>query len=797
MLDTRRKALLLLSLIIALTAPRVDNPPASPATALTRDTSIPPTAWPRSGDGSLSFEANRGQADSRVSFLSRGPGYMLYLTPNGAILALTAPRTRAARPVPMAGPWPLDGSASRQQAAPAVFRLGFARASARPRVVGMERLSATVNYFMGKDPRRWRAGIPTYAAVAYRDLYPGVSLVYHGARGALEYDLVLAPGARPDAIALVVDGAQRPRTDGQGNLVLAGPGGAALVWAKPVAYQVVRGRRRMVAVRYVLGGAGQVGFRIGAYDAHAPLIVDPVLRVPAGGGGMVGPRGLRYSTYLGGNDVDMGRGIAVDLVGNAYVTGYTRSANFPLAHAQQGMSGGDYDAFVTKLDRGGRLVYSTYLGGSGLDLGLGIAVDGAGDAYVTGDTTSTNLPTLHAFQAAYGGGSLDAFVAKLDTQGALMYSTYVGGKAQDYGLGIAVDGLDDAYVTGHTSSVDFPTRDRDALQPAFGGGHGPGAIGGVTAGDAFVLKLNPSGDGLIYSTYLGGRDDEQGNGIAVDAAGGAYVAGATASANFPLRHAARHLYGGGPSDAFVVKLTPAGDALEYSTYLSGHGADFGNSIAVDSTGNAYVAGYTASVDFPTSDALQASYAGGSSAATSGDAFVTKLNAAGNGFLYSTYLGGNSLDVAYSIAIDNVGNAYVTGFTDSPRFPTRHAVQARYAGSRAQPGDAFVSILNPIGSSLVFGTYLGGRDQDYGSGIAANGAGSAYITGFTDSPNFPLAHALQSHDGAGHSSANGDAFVTKIGIGRPSASVHISGSAATAQVLGPGTRTGATFGHGQT
>ncbi len=563
--------------------------------------------------------------------------------------------------------------------------------------------------------------------------------------------------------------------------MLAGAGGAALVWARPVAYQVVRGRRRMVAAGYMLTGAGQVGFRIGAYDAHERLIVDPVLRVPAGGGGAVGPRGLSYSTYLGGNDVDTGHGIAVDAAGNAYVTGYTHSANFPLAHAQQRAPGGGYDAFVTKLDSSGRLVYSTYLGGSGSVVGLGIAVDGAGNAYVTGDTPSLTFPTMHAFQPAYGGGSLDAFVAKLDAQGALMYGTYVGGKAQDYGIGIAVDGLGDAYVTGHTSSVDFPTR--DALQPAFGGGHGPGVINGVPAGDAFVLKLGPDGNSLIYSAYLGGRNDDQGNGIAVDAVGSAYVTGTTASPNFPLRHAAQNLYRGGPFDAFVVKLTPAGDALEYSTYLGGRGTESGNGIAVDTTGNAYVAGYTNSADFPTSGALQASYAGGSSAATAGDAFVTKLNAAGDGLLYSTYLGGNSFDVAYSIAIDNVGNAYATGFTDSPRFPTRHALQPRYAGSRAEPGDAFVSILNPIGSDLVFSTYLGGRGQDYGWSIAADGAGSAYVTGFTDSPNFPLTHALQAHYRGGHSSASGDAFVTKIGVGRPSASGHIGGSAAAAQVLG--------------
>jgi hypothetical protein len=396
---------------------------------------------------------------------------------------------------------------------------------------------------------------------------------------------------------------------------------------------------------------------------------------------------LVYSTYLGGSADDGGNGIAVDGAGNAYVTGTTVSTDFPTANPLQATCAGISDAFVTKLNAAGNaLVYSTYLGGSRYDVGNGIAVDGAGNAYVTGFTDSTNFPTANALQATFGGGvnGEDAFVAKLNATGhALVYSTYLGG-SDDEGNGIAVDGSGNAYITGRTLLSTFPTA--NSLQATFGGGFA----------DAFVSKLNAAGNALVYSTFLGGSGDEAGKGIAVDGAGNAYVTGFTSSTDFPTTNPLQATSGGGVygEDAFVAKLNATGNALVYSTYLGGSGDDFGDGIAVDGAGNAYVTGSTDSTDFPTANPLQATCAGVS------DAFVTKLNAAGNALVYSTYLGGSDGDGGDGIAVDGAGNAYVTGFTSSTDFPTANPLQATYAGV----SDVFVTkVPDPDMDPLMYTT----------------------------------------------------------------------------------------------
>jgi len=395
------------------------------------------------------------------------------------------------------------------------------------------------------------------------------------------------------------------------------------------------------------------------------------------------------------------------------------------------------------------LVYSTYLGGSDGDEGDGIAVDGAGCAYVTGSVSSTNFPTANAYQGAKGGGR-DAFVTKLNAAGsALVYSTYLGGSDYDFGRGIAVDGAGSAYVTGDTWSQNFPTA--NAYQGAFGGGND----------DAFVTKLNTAGSALVYSTYLGGSGEDYGSGIAVDAAGSAYVTGDTRSQNFPTANAYQGAFGG-VNDAFVTKLSAAGSALVYSTYLGGDGGDRGSGIAVDAAGNAYVTGRAGSADFPTANAYQGAFGGG-------DAFVTKLNAAGSGLVYSTYLGGSGDDWGYGIAVDAAGSAYVTGQTNSTNFPTANAYQGALGGGE----DAFVTKLNAAGSALVYSTYLGGGADDWGNGIAVDAAGSAYVTGFTESQNFPTANAYQGAFGGGFY----DAFVTKLNAAGPALvySTYLGGS----------------------
>jgi Beta-propeller repeat len=391
------------------------------------------------------------------------------------------------------------------------------------------------------------------------------------------------------------------------------------------------------------------------------------------------------------------------------------------------------------------LEYSTFLGGNYGAQGLAIAVNSTGNAYVTGVTGSTNFPTVNPVQSTLR-GTADVFVTKLNASGsAVVYSTYLGGNNEEYGYGIAVDSTGSAYVTGSTFSTNFPTV--NAVQ---------GSKGSLFTYDAFVAKLSPAGSALVYSTYLGGGSDDQGYAIAVDSAGNAYVTGTTDSTNFPTANALQSTFAGRNcegGDVFVTKFNAAGSALVYSTYLGGSGSEQGRGIAVDSAGNAYVTGSTDSSNFPTANAIQSTYGGGDGCDLGGDAFVAKFNPAGSALVYSTYLGGSSGDLGAGIAVDSAGNAYVTGGTNSPNFPTANALQSTLKG----PGDIFVTKFNPSGSALIYSTYIGGDDSEFGLGIALNSTGAAYVTGLTYSTDFPIVNGFDSN----LDPVYGDAFVTKV------------------------------------
>jgi hypothetical protein len=469
----------------------------------------------------LTFEANRGQTDAQARFLTRAPGYTVFLTGTEAIMAFeVSARTASTR---RADASTLAGRASLVQNS--VLRMRIVGANTTTQPMGLEEQRGKVNYFIGNNPDHWQSDVPTFGRVSYPDIYPGVDLVYYGSQQQLEYDFTVAPGVDPSTIRLRFAGAEQVSIDPQGDLVLQSAAGA-LRQPKPFVYQEVDGVRQQVAGQFVIQGQ-EVGFQVGAYDKGRPLVIDPV---------------LSYSTYLGGNGADEGHAIRVDAAGDIYVTGSTTSTNFPTQNPIQGYGGGTCgfppvpctDAFVTKIDpsqpAGQQLVYSTYLGGNGDDEGNGIAVDGGGNAFVAGATGSANFPTTPgAFQRTYGGGESNAFVAKLSGTGSLVYSTYLGGSFDDAAAGIAVDSAGNAYISGDSTSLDFPTT--------------PGAyrrtLPGVDA--AIVAKLNPSGSALVYSTYLGGTHDpitgeggnDHGTGIAVDAGGNAYVTGATDSVDFP------------------------------------------------------------------------------------------------------------------------------------------------------------------------------------------------------------------------------------------------------------------------
>ena len=703
----------------------------------------------------LSFEANQGQADARVKFLSHGRGYGLFLTGDEAVLEVqdsgfgiqgsgaVFSRSRGMTDLQRTTDHgPRTGSLiqnPKSKIENEFVRLRLVGAKPEAEVIGRDELPGKVNYFIGNHPKKWRTNVPTYAKVRYHDVYPGVDLEYYGNQGGqLEYDFIVAPGADPTAIALdvgtgLVPAPGRPqgsplRIDRDGDLVIS-TDGREVRFHKPRVYQpgldssLITHHSSLVQGRFVLDARNRIHFALGPYDHTKPLVIDPV---------------LSYSTYLGGSGNDYGYAIAVDSYGNAYVTGQTASVDFPTAQPLKSSLNGMANAFVSKLNAtGSALVYSTYLGGNGIDGGHGIAVDSLGNVYVGGITSSTNFPTVHPIQASNNSPALGTgFVAKLNVSGsALLYSTYLGGSGGDNGgdavTGLAVDSSGEAVVTGKTFSTDFPT-----VNPLQASNNSP------ANGNGFVAKLNEFGSALAYSTYLGGSGGDGVNGIALDTAGNAYLTGFTQSEDFPTVNPLQTTLNG-PSNAFVAELNPAGSALVYSTYLGGSGSDQGNAIAVDTSGSAYVTGFTGSTNFPTVSPLQATNKG--AAPLTQNAFVAKLNPAGKALVYSTYLGGSVEESASGIGVDFSGNAYVVGDTWSKNFPTVNPVQSTNNSTGAGGGTAvtaFVAQLNAAGSALVYSTYLGGSVQENTSGVAVSLAGNAYLTGNTWSPDFPTVNPLQ-------------------------------------------------------
>jgi Ca2+-binding RTX toxin-like protein len=658
----------------------------------------------------MSFERNRGQAPGSVDFLARTTVGSFTLDRSGARVSLR-------------------GAADQRLQIGLVFQNPSA---ATP--LARDRLGGRVNYLVGDRPSRWHTGVPTFARVRYPGVWPGIDVDWHGDGRRLEYDFRLAEGADPAAIALRVAGVGSPRVAADGDLVISAAG-ATIRQRAPRAFQFVDGRREPVPVSYAVSGH-RVAFRVSAHDASRPLIIDPIvlaystylggsagdaengIAVDASGAAYVvgttdsidfntlgeyeadpgdgnsdvvisklvpGGNALAYSTYLGGNDLDQGSAVAVDAGGAAYVTGTTNSTNFDTVGQIEG-DGGLEDVFISKLvPNGSALAYSTYLGGDTNDLGNAVAVDSAGSAYVTGETTSTNFNTQNAYEGDQP--SNDVFVARLTPAGALGYSTYLGGGLDEAGRGIAVDATGAAYVVGGTGSTDFDTQNPYELDSPDSG-----------QSDAFITKFNPAGNTLAYSTYLGGDGTDIGNAIAVDPSRAAYVTGSTGSTDFDSVGA---IEGNSVStDAFVTKLAPAGNALGYSTYLGGNDFDFGSGIAVNAAGSAWVVGTTSSTDFNTVGAIE-----GDSA--SDDAFVSEVRPSGSSLAFSTYLGGDDFEQANAVATGPNDAAYVAGLTGSTDFDTVTPIEGDSAdvdgfvaklGAPSTPAEQPPAVEPPTGPS---------------------------------------------------------------------------------------------------
>lgn len=693
----------------------------------------------------LQFEANEGQADAEARFVAHGSGYNVFLTPREASLAL---------------------SPQRPGQPPAVVSLQFVGAAAEPPLVGEGRLPGVVNYYLGRDPSRWHTGIPTYRQVRYRGLYPGIDLLFFGTGGQLEHDFVIAPGADTDAIRLRVRGADAVEVEATGDLLLSVDGGAQVRLLRPFIYQEVDGARLPIAGGYLLHGEGQFGYRVTAYDPGLPLVIDPV---------------LSYATYLGGSGDESGYDVALDSAQNMVVVGRTNSTDLPLMNPWQPEFGGGgvacpsdeapyrlcYDAFVAKLNvTGTALVYATYLGLPGDDEGRAVAVDQAGNAYVTGSISlnSDSLPDMYIYKYVQ--------IARLDPLGAVDFWSWFG-SVKSRGLAIAVDQAGLVYLAGEVASSGFPTT--------------PGAIQSewLEAIDGFVSVLDLDAGAVLYSTYLGGSGEwcalcaSTVNGIAVDGAGMIYLTG-QAAASFPTTPNAYQRTFDGLWKAFVAKIDPTRhglDGLLYSTFLGGTVlSDFGYDIAVGQDGKVYVTGATQSDDFPTTPGAFDRTCGTDGICNTtdnmvcdytlpgqlpichvdskSDVFVAKLDPSQSGaasLVYSTYVGGGGHESGYGIAVDADGNAYVTGKTVSPDFPLADPIQAAIGGN----SDAFAFRLNAAGSELDYATFLGGGGDDVGEAVAVDTAGTACLAGWTGSTAFPTVNPLRPRAGGW------EAFIARI------------------------------------
>lgn len=658
----------------------------------------------------MAFEKNEGQTVKGVDFIARGAGYRVLLSGTEALLDL-APRR--------------SGQASESKA----IRMHFIGARLDADKAGIDPLPGKINYFKGADPAKHFTDIESFSRISYVGIYPGIDLVYYGNQQHLEYDLAVLPGADLSRIRIAFEGPDHIDIDNDGNLLLH-VGNGEVQFQKPVIYQLVEGKKQTIDGRYVRTGEKEVGFKVASHDTRTPLIIDPI---------------LSYSTYVGGSSYDYATAVAVDAAGNSYVAGYTYSSDFPLQNPyDRSLGHSDEDVFVAKLDpTGSALVYSTYLGGQkSFDFATGIAIDAATNIYVTGMTNGTDFPvTAGAYETGVAGGG--AFVTKLSATGnSLVYSTYILGVTAPR---ITLDAAGNVYLTGSATP---------AFSTTAGAFQGTSANPGGTT--AFVAKLNASGTAMAYATFIGGSGADTGKGVAVDAQGNAYVAGSTTSDDFPT---ARPLQATrqGNLDGFISKLNSLGTALVYSTYLGGPLDDSVNAIAVDALGSAYLAGETYSADFPVRNAFQPGKAGYRLINSSvGNAFVTKLAPTGDALVYSSFLGGEICpsycqlllggsiypgDVAYDIAIDAAGHAYVTGLARSYTFPL---VNSLLPPKKNDNDDTmFVTKIGLAGSALLYSTSVrtgyttfGGtlkNGMPYGSGnaIAVDSAGSAYVASEND------------------------------------------------------------------
>ncbi|HUU75582.1 MAG TPA: SBBP repeat-containing protein, partial [Methanoregulaceae archaeon] len=627
----------------------------------------------------LQFIANDGQSDSNVKFEILSDGGSIFFTPNGPIFSLI--------------------SYDEEILKSAVIEYRFRGTSGSDSISGLDLLPCTANFLIGDDSSQWITGVDTYRGIQYNELYPGIDLVYYGTQGGIKSIFIVDPGAHPEDILIEYRGQTSLSIQSDGTLLIHTPAGD-LTELAPVCYQEINGDFIPVDCSFSIKYENNVAFEIGEYDHERALIIDPV---------------MKYGLYLRGIGIANGYGVAVDSSKNAYVTGISNPAPYIVPDPAAVANFGGTDAIVVKINSDGTMpIYITYLGGSEDDTGSAIRVDGDGYAYVTGTTSSTNFPVVNPLQSQ-NAGQTDVFMSKIGLDGStLIFSTYLGGTGDDEGNDVAIDSDNNIYLTGSTGSILFPVISR--FQRTYLAGQE----------DAYILKIDKNGTQLLYSNYIGGITRDVGYGVAVDGNGDPYITGETYSWNFPTKNAYNPVFSG-YSDAFITKVMSTGESLIYSTFLGGSAQDAGKSIAVDDQGSAYVTGLTRSKNFPTMAAYQPFNRGII------DAFLTRLTPDGTSLEYSTYIGGTGYDEGRGIAIDSARSVYIGGATNSRNLEVIDPYQPVFGGGEY---DAFVAKFVPFYASPDYLTYLGGNGLDLGNGIATDETGGAYITGMTNSINFP-------------------------------------------------------------
>lgn len=673
----------------------------------------------------LAFTENQGQFDARVIFRSNSGGATFFFCRNEveySFLRNTYETIDSVGQIDYAA-MPIEEITPQFRKESTLIRVKFVGANPNPEIIGVNCLPYNNNYFYGNNSSKWRTAVPNFSAIVYKNIYAGIDLKYYGNGKTLKYDFIVNPGVDISRIAIKYEGVDEVKIDSDGNLQLNTTFGFVYE-KKPFVYQNFDGRVIEIKAEYYLKEPGLVGFDVGEFDLDYPLIIDPE---------------LLFSTYIGGNGTDEVRAIDLDDQGNIYISGITGSSNFPLQNPYDDSANGNYDIFVAKFaPSGDSLLYSTYIGGNNIDLNHGMAIDASGSVFVTGETRSDNFPTINGYDLSYN-NLMDVYVTKLSPEGnSLVYSTFLGGYLDDRGYDIAVDDMGNAYITGSTTSWDFPLENpydsafvnwADAfvtkLAPSgnslvfstyLGGDENAERgysiavdavaevyITGITSSidfpvlnpycdtvsglyDVFVTKMSGTGNSLIYSSYLGGSEDDWSYGIVVDSSKNAYIAGHSESSDFPLENAIDSTFEA-VQEIIVTKFSTAGDSLIFSTFLGGNGGDGARDIAIDESENIYLTGYTSSTDFPVINAFDenlGSYA---------DVFVTEMTSNGDSLVFSTYLGGDDyIEIGYCIDVDIEGNVLVGGNTESDDFPTINAFDDSY--NYGAWGDGFLCKFGP-------------------------------------------------------------------------------------------------------